>query len=220
MTLWDEHRAERTERILATARKLIAEKGYEGIKMRELARESRVSVPTIYNLCGDKDQVLARAVEGQFSMLLRALGDSQKSQGVDRVINIVEGCAREMVRISNYSHAVLSVFVESGQTSGVSELIASGLTDGIEDALREMRQKRQLAQWVDERALAEQIAGHVILCAIQWQANYLSDKALPAAMVYGTAVTLLGVARGVSAKMLEERARKVQKNARAERRSL
>ena len=42
MSLFDEHKAERRARILTAARKLIADRGYDGLTMRDLARASRV----------------------------------------------------------------------------------------------------------------------------------------------------------------------------------
>jgi len=50
--------AQRRERILAAAREIVAEQGTAGLSMRDLARKSRVTVPTVYNLVGGKDAVL------------------------------------------------------------------------------------------------------------------------------------------------------------------
>ena len=58
MSLFEEHKAERRERILIAARKLVGEGGYDGLTMRDLARAARVSVPTLYNLFGSKDQLV------------------------------------------------------------------------------------------------------------------------------------------------------------------
>src|SRR5947209_19459743 len=63
MTLFDEHKAERRERILRAARKLVAARGYDGLTMRELADAARVSVPTLYNLFGSKDAILVAELQ-------------------------------------------------------------------------------------------------------------------------------------------------------------
>lgn len=55
----------RRRQILEAARGLIETRGYDALTMRNLANESRVTVPTIYNLIGNKEQVLFEAVEGQ-----------------------------------------------------------------------------------------------------------------------------------------------------------
>lgn len=48
----------RRERILAQARELLTVQGFEALNLRELARLAAVTVPTIYNLLGNKEEVL------------------------------------------------------------------------------------------------------------------------------------------------------------------
>ena len=61
MSLHDEHKAERRARILQAARRLIARRGVQRLNMRDLAQEARVSVPTVYNLIGGKQESAIRA---------------------------------------------------------------------------------------------------------------------------------------------------------------
>ena len=65
MDLMTEQRLARRAAILSTARELIAARGYESVTVRELAEICRVSVPTLYNQFGGKDQLLAEAIERQ-----------------------------------------------------------------------------------------------------------------------------------------------------------
>jgi AcrR family transcriptional regulator len=58
MNLWEQHKAERRERILVAARKLITQGGVEALSMRQLAREAQLSVATLYNLYGSKADIL------------------------------------------------------------------------------------------------------------------------------------------------------------------
>src|SRR5689334_16840267 len=62
MSLFDEQKAERRERILRAARAHVAKHGYDGLTMRDLAAAARVSVPTLYNLFGGKDAILSAAL--------------------------------------------------------------------------------------------------------------------------------------------------------------
>jgi AcrR family transcriptional regulator len=48
----------RRARILAAARGLLVRGGFEALNLRELARAAEVTVPTIYNLVGSKEEVL------------------------------------------------------------------------------------------------------------------------------------------------------------------
>ena len=48
----------RRDRLLAEARALLTVDGFEALNLRELARLAEVTVPTIYNLIGNKEEVL------------------------------------------------------------------------------------------------------------------------------------------------------------------
>ena len=62
----------RRARILREARTLLARGGYEAMNLRELARLAEVTVPTIYNLIGNKEEVVVALVgEALFEVELR-----------------------------------------------------------------------------------------------------------------------------------------------------
>ena len=48
----------RRARIVTEARRLLARGGFEALNLRDLARQAELTVPTIYNLIGKKDDVL------------------------------------------------------------------------------------------------------------------------------------------------------------------
>lgn len=56
----------RRERILAEARAVLSSKGFEALNLRDLAELSGVTVPTIYNLVGNKEEVLNALMLGTF----------------------------------------------------------------------------------------------------------------------------------------------------------
>ena len=57
----------RRERILAQSRKVLAEQGFDALNLRDLAEMSEVTVPTIYNLIGNKEEVLKALMMGSFA---------------------------------------------------------------------------------------------------------------------------------------------------------
>jgi AcrR family transcriptional regulator len=61
------NKQKRRDRILDEARNLIARKGFDALSLRELAACADVSVPTIYNLIGCKEQLLKALVLGAFA---------------------------------------------------------------------------------------------------------------------------------------------------------
>ncbi len=59
----EDKKNQRAERILDHARAMIAEEGFDALKIRELAERAELTVPTIYNLIGGKSEILARIIE-------------------------------------------------------------------------------------------------------------------------------------------------------------
>ena len=57
-TLREQNMQKRRARLLAEARALLTAGGFEAMNLRDLARRSEVTVPTIYNLIGNKEEVL------------------------------------------------------------------------------------------------------------------------------------------------------------------
>lgn len=65
----------RRKRILEQAQKMLAQGGFDALNLRDLAELSGITVPTIYNLVGNKAEVLKALVMGSFAMFETALED-------------------------------------------------------------------------------------------------------------------------------------------------
>lgn len=66
--------AKRREAILREARILIADEGFEALKIRDLAARAELTVPTIYNLVGGKSEILAAIID-EMLVQLRIIQD-------------------------------------------------------------------------------------------------------------------------------------------------
>jgi AcrR family transcriptional regulator len=213
MDLVAKQREERKRRILEVARKLIAEKGYDGITMRELAELSLVSVPTLYNLFGGKNELLFAAVESYFSDLLGDSALSGAGVGLDRILFLTKMLGRETPRHAQHARSLMGFFGNISDAGGIHELVAQQLTAQFRTAVDEMQQTRQLAAWVETGPLAERLASQLSITMFEWARQQLTDGGLLGAMLYGTSVTLLGLARGKAATVLEGLVREHQVDA-------
>ena len=80
----------RRERILAEARRIIGEAGYEGLSTRALAAAAGVTPPTLYNLIGNKEAIL-RALQYETVAAIEArLAPLDDGPAIDRIEAIVE----------------------------------------------------------------------------------------------------------------------------------
>src|SRR5262245_4522181 len=102
MGLLQEQKNERRERIVRAARKLIAEQGYEGLSMRELARAAGLSVPTLYNLIGSKHQILALEMQSTFAEIARALGTVPRGDCIDRAFALMDAGLENVLSMPRY----------------------------------------------------------------------------------------------------------------------
>jgi AcrR family transcriptional regulator len=204
-------REERRQRILEAARGLIAERGYDGVTMRDLAERSLVSVPTLYALFGSKNELLSVAVESYFADLVGMVELGDLDSGLPRILSLVETLSRETPRHAAYSRSLVTFMRDASETTGgLNDLVAGGLTNELISALQEMKEKRQLAQWADPCPLAERLAGQISIATFAWALHQVSDEVLRPTMLYGVGVTLLGLARGRAAAVLEALVREHQ----------
>jgi AcrR family transcriptional regulator len=213
MDLVAKQREERRRRILDVARQLIATQGYEGLTMRDLAEKSLVSVPTLYNLFRGKNELLLEAVESYFVDLMRHAEQAQAQEGLSKIISVVETLGRETPRHAAYARSLMAFFGSVWDAGGLHQIATRRLTEELVGALEQMQRKRQLATWADPRALGARLASQLSITTFEWARDQLNDAGLRGTMLYGTGVTLLGLARGKAAARLERLAREHQASA-------
>ena len=209
MDLVTEQKLERRERILEAARQLIAEHGYDGLTMRDLASHCRVSVPTLYNQFGSKGALLTYAVEAHFGGLL-SRAHTQRAHGVRRLVGVVDVCTEEMLRIPRYYRSLMSAFLGTAETVPLQATLARELSTAIGETLAEMQQREQLEAWASPAVLARQITAACIASCIVWSLGGLDDRSLRAAMVHAATAMTLGAASGSTRGALEREVRKAQ----------
>jgi len=216
MDLVTRQKEERRQRILEMARRLIGDRGYERVTMRELAEASLVSVPTLYNLFGGKNELLFAAVEAHFTELLGGEERMGGRFGLPRLVNMAKLMSAQTLENVTYSRNLMSFF-GGGGAGGVMlrEFVSVQLAEQMLCALEQMQSKRQLVAWADAQALAERLASQIIITTFEWSNGQLDDETLEPAMLYGLGVMLLGLARGKSTAQIEALVKANQKKARA-----
>lgn len=210
MDLVSKQREERRQRILEAARKLIADRGYDGVTMRELADASLVSVPTLYNLFGGKNELLFAAVERYFRDLLSTARRSEDVEGLNRLFAVCETLGVHMPRHAEYTRSLMAFFGGTQESTQLREFVARELTNELVEALEEMKARRQLVPWIDCVALGERLATLMIMTSFEWAAHHIDDDGLRAAMLFGAAAMVYGFARGKAAAAIEEILREQQ----------
>jgi AcrR family transcriptional regulator len=214
--------AERRQRILAAARSIIAERGFDALTMRALAHASHVTVPTLYNLIGGKDAVLAAAVEEQTAHFLAGVQNQRGLHPAERLLTVVDACVSELLRLPAYYRTLLPLLWGSDAAAGARARVEHALGAELGQAVSELDAVGALASWVDTDTVLESLRTHLGARALRWAAGAENDAAFRAGARYEACLTLLGVANGRSRTTLDREARAAQtaiRQARAERRA-
>jgi AcrR family transcriptional regulator len=199
--------AERRRRILAAARAIVAKRGYEALTMRELAEASRVTVPTLYNLIGGKEAVLAAAVEEQTARFLLAIERRRGASPAERLLSVIDACTRELLALPAWYRTLLHLLYTAEAAQPVRASVDRALGGELAAALGAIAEAGELAAWADPRALLRCLRTQLGANALAWASGALSDAAFPAAAAYEACLTLLGVTTGRSRDDFERAAR-------------
>ena len=95
----------RRRRILEQARKMLAEGGFDALNLRDLAEVSQITVPTIYNLIGNKEQVLQALVLGGFEDFEAELESKPPRSAADMPALMMTTLAEMIARDVDYYRA-------------------------------------------------------------------------------------------------------------------
>ena len=213
MGLLDDQKAERRARILASARKLIAERGFDGLTMRELAAASRVSVPTLYNLFGGKLALLLGELEETFARVDTSMRAARGEGFVERMLAGCEAANDDLLAVPRYSRALIHRTLTSTETETMRRDIGRRFVTIMAEVLRDAQAAGEIADFVDAEAVAARAYAHYVATMIQWAMGDLDDAEFRNATLLGPCLMFLGIARGRAARDLEERVRELQQAA-------
>jgi AcrR family transcriptional regulator len=146
----------RLRRLLAAAHRA-AGRGYDAVSMRELAAETRMSLATIYDLVGSKDELIARAHAGGMELLARDVarqpprGRTAEARVRTVLGRLVDALEQDEVRTRALMRAMYSAEPRVGASrAAISGPFATMLDVAIGDAD------------VPDRDVVTEILGHVV----------------------------------------------------------
>ena len=205
MSLFDEHKAERRARIMAAARKLIVSKGYDGLTMRDLAREARVSVPTLYNLFGSKDAILMAELQAEAPKIAARMvaGNSFFTRGMAAF----EAGMQLIEEAPEFHRAVMQMAMTSPETAPMRHQAEEGFIAIMAGNLTAAKQAGQLADWAQPPIVARHMFSQYMACFMAWGIGEIDFPTFRAAALSGVCHILIGVARGAFAAEVEARIR-------------
>src|SRR5579859_5185454 len=103
-----EQMTERRRRMIDVAKAMIAESGAEGFTIRELTRRAEVSVTVVYSAYGDKEGLLAAAIQDFYEKL--DLAHRPAARTLNRVLGDIDEAAAIILANPSYSRSVAALY--------------------------------------------------------------------------------------------------------------
>ena len=209
---------DRRHRILGVARQMVADYGYGGMVMSEVAERAEVSPTTLYNLYNTKDELLLEALRELMVISYQRVGEmSELGPGWRYLLNVMEYGASLRVSEPAYAEAITDALLRAVQGDALTELLLHAVRQDFLFSLTKMAEQGELKEEVDVEHLA------TILLGNYWSTFMMINKGLEviSRMRIGLLVNVLsvliassqGAAREEMETTLEEIRREVQSNA-------
>ena len=195
MGLLADQKAERRDRILAAARRLIADEGYDALSMRTLARESRVSVPTLYNLFGSKDAILIAELHG-IARRVAAAQPAIPSGYFQRGMAAFDLGMRLIEEAPEFFRAVVQMVITSRETDEMRRRVEDAFVTIMQSNLAAAKWAGQLHDWAEPMIVARHIFAAEMAPFLAWGLGQIDFRTFRLAAESGTCHVLAGVASG------------------------
>jgi AcrR family transcriptional regulator len=187
----------------ATARALLAERGYAGVHIRDLASRCGVTTQTLYNNIGGREEILSTAVDELLQVqIARAHAESERT-GKNFMLIFCDLAARLLQPDWDYVSAVVSVLKEQDSRPSLADTVENRCIAAYRDHLLTMRKAGSLKHWVDVDVMATTLQDIIrSVLSVCWRNNATSDQ-LRDQLTMGVGLPLLGMSCGPEAARIE-----------------
>jgi AcrR family transcriptional regulator len=200
-------RVRNRRRVLRAAHNLIARDGLEGLTMRQLALEADLSVASLYNLVGGRQEIVRALGLYILEELDEAVVQLDKRDPLDRARDLI-GAVTDIVT-NELPRAVLLALLSD--VDFYATLTPSWQpTNTLADEMRSMVAAGMLSDDLSVTLIAKQVWWTQMGYLRQWASGRLDGPQLRAAALYSLDLCLLAICRPSSRPRLLEHARSLQ----------
>ena len=188
---------ERRQEILRAARVLLSRGGLAALSMRKLADEASLSVNTLYNLWGTREEILRALTFDARERLEAALPiETSPEDPIAYCRTLVRASVRETCRQHEFFRPMLLAWLEgeiAGKPSPVEPMEHS--VRMLSQIIREARKRGLVDCPMKPEQVAWQIQHGAQFASIQWALGRIDDAHFEARALYGVNLAFLGIAR-------------------------
>ena len=185
----------RRHRILTVARQMVADYGYKGMVMSQVAERAEVSPTTLYNLYNTKDELLLEALRELMVISYLEVGElSDVGPGWKYLVRVMEYGASLRASEPAYAEAITDALLRAVQGDALTELLLHSVRQDFLHALTKMAEQGELREEVDVEHLS------TILLGNYWSTFMLINKGLEgiSRMKFSLVINMLSVLISVS----------------------
>ena len=185
----------RRQKILHSARLLLSEGGLSALSMRKLAEKASLSVNTLYNLWGTREEILhALTLDAAEQMRASLPVDESPEDPVERCLFLVGASIRGLCDQKDLFRPMILAWLEGAIAGNSTPVEPMQYSIGRVSRLIEIARRQGLVSYPGK---ADQIAGqiqHGIQFAfIQWALGRIDDSHFEARALYGANLAFLGL---------------------------
>ncbi len=185
----------RRQQILQAARVLLSRGGLAALSMRKLAEEASLSVNTLYNLWGTREEILrALTLDARDRMEASLPRDESPDDPVEYCRSLVRASVRETCRQHELFRPMMLAWLEgeiAGNPSPVEPMAHSILA--LAQVIRKARTRGFLESTLKPEQVAWQIHHGAQFASIQWALGRIDDAHFEARALYGLNLAFLGL---------------------------
>ncbi|MEJ7935929.1 helix-turn-helix domain-containing protein [Sphingobium sp. AN558] len=179
--------------IFANARQMIADRGYSGVSMRDLAERSGITPPTIYNLIGNRAAVLREAIaEGQQMKVAFASMLSRKT-GINPILAYADTILNGLSRSQDYSRHSIHAIVHEKADSELSRLITQRSRTAMLSWLAQLERDGRIGRRVCLKTVAVLISRTILTVVAPWSEGEITIELLKNNLAVGMGTVLMGL---------------------------
>lgn len=195
----------RQQRILDCARQAISDVGYEALTMKDLAEASQVSIKTLYNLFGSKDELLLAAVVDLLADLAGLPDVQAAAPGIARLRANLDAASAQVVASPAYADTMARALFQASKDHRLVDVLLNNTREVIYKQLTKAREQDELLPGIDLAAAATTLAGHQWSVVLMWSKGLLATEEFEAAARRSQLLSLIPLCQGEQRDQLEQR---------------
>ena len=189
----------RRRRILDAAKLILAEEGLEGLTTRKLADRADVSVATLYNVLGSKEEIIKAVLLELQQVTHEAINRIEHKSPVERIVGFADALC-EVLSIDSgkidqpLQRALLLIGYQQKFSPEIVKATAIDSMTLLEQSIAEAQEKGLILDTLHGPFIADQIFRTINASIRDYLLNRLTESQLRAVMIYNIWLILASVA--------------------------